>query len=272
MKLRRTGRCFRKVSLLLSFIALSACTSGPTLLPESYLEQMASSQFTEMKTALPVSTERRHVEQVERVGRRIAAVVAEDMPGMEWEFVVFDDPSVNAFAMPGGKIGVFTGLLELAETDDELAAVIGHEIGHVQMRHSNQRMSAELIRAGIGVGVAYGASQQDAIDPALVVAAFGLGSQVGIMLPYSRFHENEADYIGLLVMARAGYDPNAAVTFWEKMQQQSGGSGAPEYLSTHPSPENRIQRIREAIPRALEEKEHAEAEAYLRERGIIENP
>ena len=272
MKERRTGRGLRVIAVLLLMATLGACTSGPKFLPESYLEQMASSQFTEMKSSLPVSTERRHVDQVERVGRRIVAAVAEEMPEAEWEFVVFDDPAVNAFAMPGGKIGVFTGLLELAESDDELAAVIGHEIGHVQMQHSNQRMSAELIRAGVGVGVAYGASQQDTIDPNLVMAAFGLGSQVGLMLPYSRFHENEADYVGLLLMARAGYDPNAAITFWEKMQAQSSGSGVPEYLSTHPSPDNRIQRIREAIPRALEEKEHSEAESYLRERGLMQNP
>ena len=256
-------------SVLLGAVLFSGCASGPQLLPESYLENMAAGQFAQMQQEMPVSRNPDHNAQVQRVGGRLAAVVADEMPGIEWEFVVFDDPSINAFAMPGGKVGVFSGLIELADSDDELAVVIGHELAHVQQRHANQRLSAELIRMGLGVAVAYGASRSDRIDPNLAMAAFGLGTQVGVMLPFSRHHEYEADYIGLLIMARAGYDPNAAVTFWEKMEAASDGGRVPEYLSTHPAPGNRIARLKAAIPEALREQEHAEAQAFLRERGML---
>jgi metalloendopeptidase OMA1, mitochondrial len=258
-------------SVFLSAALFSGCASGPQLLPESYLENMAVGQFAQMKEELPVSRNRAHVQQVERIGARLAAAVADEMPDMEWEFVVFDDPSINAFAMPGGKVGVFTGLIELSESDDELAVVIGHEIAHVQQRHANQRLSAELIRMGLGVAVAYGASRQDQVDPNLIMAAYGLGSQVGVMLPYSRHHEYEADYKGLLIMARAGYDPHAAVAFWEKMEAAASRGGVPEYLSTHPAPGNRIARLKAAIPDALREQEHAEAQNFLRERGLLDD-
>ncbi|MCC5807953.1 MAG: M48 family metallopeptidase [Opitutales bacterium] len=258
------------LSVLLGAALFSGCATGPQLLPESFLENMAVSQFAQMKQEMPVSQNPVHVEQVERIGARLAAAVAEEMPDMEWEFVVFDDPSINAFAMPGGKVGVFSGLIELSESDDELAVVIGHEIAHVQQRHANQRLSAELIRMGLGVAVAYGATRQDQVDPNLVMAAYGLGTQVGVMLPFGRHHEYEADYKGLLIMARAGYDPYAAVTFWEKMEAASDRGSVPEYLSTHPAPGNRIARLKAAIPEALREQEHAEAQAFLRERGLVE--
>lgn len=270
MKLARRAQISSCLLTLVVF-AVSGCVSGPRLLPESYLESMAASQFAQMQQELPVSQNPAHIEQVRRVGARVASAVAHEMPDMEWEFVVFDDPSVNAFAMPGGRVGVFTGLIELADSDDELAVVIGHEIAHVQKQHANQRLSAELIRMGLGVAVAYGASRQERIDPNLVMAAYGLGSQVGVMLPYSRHHEYEADYVGLLIMARAGYDPRAAVTFWEKMEAAAGAGRVPEYLSTHPAPGNRIARLKAAIPEALREREHAEAQAFLRERGMLDD-
>jgi predicted Zn-dependent protease len=172
------------------------------------------------------------------------------MPDAEWEFILFEDESANAFAMPGGKIAVFTGLLRHVESDDELAAVIGHEIAHVLLRHANQRMSAELIR-GIGAVVAVVATDDmDSNDRAAVLAAYGIGSQVGVMLPYSRSHESQSDHMGLMIAARAGFDPRAAITFWEKMGAANPAK-MPEFLSTHPSSQTRIEELEEAMPEAL---------------------
>lgn len=237
----------RQLALLL---LLTGCATGPTLIPENHLVEMASLEFNRMKQEMPLSADPEARDRVARVSRRIASALGSDMPQASWEYVLFDDPSANAFAMPGGKIGVFTGLLDIVESDDELAAVIGHEIAHVQLRHANQRMSAELLR-GLGAAVAAaGTRNMEDDDRALVLAAYGLGTQVGVMLPYSRHHEAQADRLGLLIAARAGYDPRAAVTFWQKMSR-ANPSGVPAFLSTHPGYDSRIEHLREAMPEAL---------------------
>jgi len=236
-----------------AIVLLAGCASGPRLFPEETLAQQAALQFTEYKSQAKVSNDPKYTQRVQRIGSRIAAVAAADLPPIaEWEFVVFEDATLNAFAMPGGKVGVHTGLMDLIEDDAELAAVIGHEVAHVAERHANERMSAELLRGVAGVAVAYGASRQDEVDPALIMAVYGIGSQLGVILPYSRAHEYEADARGLIYAARAGYDPRAAISFWEKMAAAGGGQ-PPQFLSTHPSHGNRIERLNELMPMALAE-------------------
>lgn len=238
------------VLLLLFFIG---CSTLPNVVSDEKMRAAAFQQFEAMKSEMPISKNPAYIAQVDRVGKRIVAVVKEDIPDAEWEFVVFENESANAFAMPGGKIGVNSGLLELVDSDDELAAVIGHEICHVLFKHSSQRASAEVWRGVGGVAAVVAANQTDMSteQKAATLALYGVGTQVGLMLPFSRSHETEADAQGILVAAQAGYDPRGAVTFWEKMSAQSEGQPS-EFLSTHPSHGNRIARLQELMPQALE--------------------
>jgi metalloendopeptidase OMA1, mitochondrial len=241
----------KRNAAFLSCILLFGCATGPTFFSENYLASMASTEFSRLKEEMTISNDPRGTDMVNRVSSRIATTLGSEMPEADWEFVLFDEPSANAFAMPGGKIAVFAGLLEQVDTDDELAAVIGHEIAHVLLRHANQRMSAEVLRAAGGVVAAIGTKDMKEEDRALVLAAYGIGTQVGIMLPYSRSHEMQADRLGLIIAARSGYDPRAALTFWEKMAA-SGGSSVPEFLSTHPGYETRVETLLNTMPEAME--------------------
>ncbi len=184
-----------------------------------------------------------------RVGQRIAAAADEpdsNLPArakFAWEFHTLRDDTVNAFCLPGGKIFVYTGLLKYTASDDELAAVVGHEVGHAIARHGAERASQQNIAGMVGsVGSAV-------LGPGFD-AAYGLGVNYGILLPYGRLQESEADYIGLILMAKAGYDPRAALSFWQKMST-AGGSKPPEWMSTHPSDQTRIAEIKEQLPAAL---------------------
>ena len=235
---------------LILLLAFCGCATGPTFYSEDYLAGMAATEFSKIKEQYPIAQDPVATAMVNRVSSRIAQTLGDEMPEADWEYVLFEDESANAFAMPGGKIAVFTGLMELMDSDDELAVVIGHEIAHVLLRHANQRMSAELIRGGVGVLVVAGTSNMEDDNRALALAAFGLGSQVGVMLPYSRSHEKQADRMGLMIAARSGYDPRAAITFWEKMAE-AGGSSMPEFLSTHPGYGTRIETLNEAMPEAM---------------------
>ncbi|MDX2186117.1 MAG: M48 family metallopeptidase [Opitutaceae bacterium] len=239
----------------LVFLLLAGCYTVPEtgrqalILPIFDDAALGAQAFTELKAQERVSTNAEDKARVDRVGRRIAAAVGDRMPGAQWEFVVFDDDAtVNAFALPGGKVGVYTGLLRLAATDDELAFVMGHEIAHVTSRHGAQRMTGQMLAVAGGVALDYGTQNQK--NRELMLAAYGLGVTGGT-LAYSRFHENEADYIGLRFVAHAGYDPRASVTFWKKMRDKAGGSRVPEFLSTHPSDEHRIANLEREIPNVL---------------------
>jgi predicted Zn-dependent protease len=188
------------------------------------------------------------VEPVEQVGRRIAAV--SDRPSYHWRFVVLADPrEANAFALPGGKVAVYTGLFPVAHNTEGLAVVLGHEIAHVLARHGAERMSQGLL-AQLG-GTVLAAVLGSSPDGDRALAAYGLGAQVGVLLPYSRTQESEADHIGLLLMARAGYDPNAAIAFWRRMERAASSGGPPEFLSTHPSRGTREEQIRVWLPEAM---------------------
>jgi len=187
---------------------------------------------------------------VRKVGERIAA--AANKPEYKWEFTVINDPeTVNAFAVPGGKVAVYTGIFGPARDEAGLAVVLGHEVAHALARHPAERMSQEMLLqlGGVGLGVALGR------NPALanqVLQVYGLGAGVGLALPFSRSQESEADHIGLILMAKAGYDPRVALDLWQRMEKKEGGKSAPpEFLSTHPGYETRIHQLREFLPEAL---------------------
>lgn len=249
--MKRLGIC----SLVGLSLFVAACYTVPESGRQSFIlplfdeVQSGAQAFADMKTQEKVSTDAAAIARVDRVGKRIAAAVGDRMPNAQWEFVVFDAPqTVNAFALPGGKVGVYTGLLNLAKTDDELAFVMGHEIGHVTSRHGAERATEA---AGVAVGGAVLAqTTKDKKNSDLLLAAYGLAA-TGATLKFSRSHESEADYVGLRFSAYAGYDPRASVTFWQKMAAEGAGKKTPEFLSTHPSDDRRISALQQAMPEAI---------------------
>jgi predicted Zn-dependent protease len=250
--------------LLAALLVLAGCYTVPETGRKSLMivspgeeMKMGAAAFADIRTKEKVSTDVAANGRVQRIGRRIAESVGDALPGAKWEFVVFDaDETVNAFALPGGKVGVYTGLLKLAESDDEVATVIGHEIAHVTARHGAERMSQGVAAGLIGAGVALGtedAKYRDAIRAAYGVAA------TGVTLAYSRGNESEADYIGLRYAARAGYDPRAAVTFWQKMAKAKEGKQPWKWISTHPPDAERIADLKKWMPEVVPLYEQAKA-------------
>lgn len=188
-------------------------------------------------------------ERVQRVGARIAAATGRS--DYAWEFKVIDnDKTQNAFCLPGGKVAVYTGLLPIAQDDAGLAAVIGHEVAHAIARHGGERLSQEMLVAGLTVATVVATS--DSKNRNLYAGLLGAGAAVGFLLPYSRLHESEADRMGLIYMAKAGYDPRAALSLWQRMAEAGKGKAKPpEFLSTHPTDETRIREIQRWLPEAL---------------------
>ena len=224
------------------------------LVPESQMTALGLSSFNQMKKEVPISKDPTANQLLQRVGQRIASVV--NLPGAQWEFVVFESKEANAFCLPGGKIGVYTGILPVTKDDAGLAAVIGHEVAHATLNHGRERMSEGLAANAFGqLGGAY----VDATNPRWTAAfgqLFGVGAQVGVLLPHSRTQESEADHRGLVYMARAGYDPEASVAFWERFSafnKQAGGGGTPSFLRTHPLDETRIRQLKEWMTEAKKE-------------------
>jgi len=190
------------------------------------------------------------VDTVRDIGVRIARAAAPEDPGFEWAFNVIDSEQVNAFALPGGYTAVYTGLIPVAQNQDGLAVVMGHEVGHALAHHGAERMAQQNMQKIVGAGVAMGAGGMDSGAQQAVMGVFGGISQYGYALPFSRAHESEADYIGLILMARACYDPREAPRLWERMGA-AGGATPPEFQSTHPSPETRINDFRTWMPEAV---------------------
>jgi predicted Zn-dependent protease len=194
------------------------------------------------------------------VGARIARAteelmrergLEEDLKNYKWEFnLIEDDKTVNAWCMPGGKVAFYTGILPITRNETGIAVVMGHEIAHAIAKHGNERMSQGLLTQLGGAALSVALSTQPAATSNLFMTAYGVGAQVGFLLPYSRVHESEADRIGLILMAKAGYDPREAVPFWRRMNEK-GGARPPELLSTHPAPETRIKQIEALLPEAL---------------------
>lgn len=231
------------------------------VVPQSQASQMGEQAFQQILSDPKVKQSQSPEEQaaVKRVAERIIQAAkeskfAEDAKAFNWEVTVIkDDQTKNAFALPGGKIAVYTGIFSVAKNDAGLAAILGHEVVHALARHASERMSQEVLaQAGLtAAGVGLGASGANPVLGQATMAALGLGTKVGVLLPYSRTHESEADSIGILLAAKAGYDPREAVRVWQRMQESSEGA-PPEFLSTHPSHETRIKRLQEAMPEALE--------------------
>lgn len=216
--------------------------------------------FQETKQKTPISKDAQATAMVQRVGQRIAAVA--NLPNAQWEFVLFESAEANAWCLPGGKVGVYTGILPITKDEAGLATVIGHEVAHATAHHGAERMSQQMA-AQLGGNVAgLLVSGKSQTTQAYVGQAYGLVSEVGVLLPYSRKHESEADYIGLLYMARAGYDPAAAVGFWERFAEynrQHGGSQGLSFLRTHPLDKQRIQDLKAQLPNARAEYEKAKS-------------
>jgi len=243
---------FKKIfPVLATACLLNACVTSPTgrsqlvFMPDAQIDQMGLQAFDNLKKQKPISTNSKY----NQIANCIAGAITQQTGG-NWEVVVFDDASPNAFALPGNKIGVHTGMLSLVDNQDQLAAVIGHEIGHVLARHSNERASQELaVSQGMSIIQAVSAPQTALGQTAL--GLLGVGAQYGILMPYSRVHESEADMIGVDLMAKSGFDPRQSIGLWQKMEQASQGRQPLEFMSTHPSHATRIQDLEKHMPQAM---------------------
>ena len=240
----------RLAGIVAMVVAGSACTTVPytnrsqfMIMSESQDLALGANAYQQVLKESKIVTDPRITGPVQEIGRRIAAVA--DKPSYKWEFTVIDDPKqVNAFCLPGGKVAVYTGIFPVAQDDAGLGAVIGHEVAHALARHGAERMSTSTALQIGGAAVAVAAGTQGAGAQQAAMAAYGLGSQVGVALPFSRSQESEADHIGIILMAKAGYNPEAAIGLWQRMEQDAKGKSPPEWLSTHPSPGTRQQDIR----------------------------
>lgn len=228
-------------------LLFSACATSPTgrkqfvLFPEEQMQTMGAQSFQQLKSQTPVDSTPQTNTYVKCVADTITKVAAAEGGPTNWEVVVFKDDSANAFALPGGKIGVHTGLLKVATTQDQLATVLGHEVGHVLAHHGNERVSQQF-GAELTLAAANELIGSKSTQSGLLMAALGAGAQYGVLLPFSRKQESEADQIGLDLMAKAGYDPHQSIDLWKNMEKAGGGQ-PPEWLSTHPSHGTRISDL-----------------------------
>ena len=231
------------------------------LLPESQLMGMALEQYNQvLSESQVVPASDNQAQLVQNVGMKIANGVEEYMAreGMKsrisdykWEFKLIKEDVANAWAMPGGKVAVYTGILPITQTEAGLATVMGHEVAHAIARHGNERMSQMMVAQLGGVALDVALQEKSQQTRQIFNTAYAVGAQVGVLLPYSRLQESEADKLGLIFMANAGYDPRQAIDFWQRMQAQSGGGAPPEFLSTHPSHNTRIETLKNFMPQAL---------------------
>jgi predicted Zn-dependent protease len=250
-------------------LMLAACSqvaitgrSQFVLVPDSLVNSMSYQSYSQFLAGHKRSNNAEQTQMVERVGGRISKAVHEycdehncwqQLQGYKWEFNLIEDPNVNAWAMPGGKVVVYTGLLPVAQNEAGLAVVMGHEIAHAFARHGAERMTQGLLFEFGGIALSEALKSRPDATQELFMKSYGLGAQIGVLLPYSRLHESEADRLGLIFMAMAGYNPNEAITFWERMAAKNQkGLPTPEILSTHPAGATRIRNIRNLIPEAME--------------------
>ncbi|MBK9730189.1 MAG: M48 family metallopeptidase [Chitinophagaceae bacterium] len=255
------------IAWLVMSVLIFSCQKVPVtgrkqvhVIPESELISMSITQYGEALQQSKVINGTSDANMVNAVGKKIADAAVELMKqnnqsdrlkGYAWEYHLLDSKEVNAWCLPGGKIAVYSGLLPVSKTEAGLAVVMGHEVGHAIAQHGNERMTEQLaIQAG-GIGLGAFISQKPAETQQIYQAAYGYGTQYGAVLPFSRMQESEADKIGLVLMAIAGYDPNEAVGLWERMKALSAGSAVPEFMSTHPSDQTRIDAIKKFLPEAM---------------------
>ena len=252
-------------SLLALLLAATACTTAPSgrsqlmMVSDAQMNQLGAASFDQLKSSGKLSRDPRHAAYARCVVDALLPELPDEWRRLRWEVQVFDDPTPNAFALPGGKVGVNTGMFSLTDGQDQLAAVIGHEIGHVVFRHSGERVSQNLMaQTGLSIAGAVATANTSSANARAITGLLGAGAQVGVLLPFSRQHESEADIYGQELMARAGFDPRAAAALWTRMQQQSGSRGS-EWLSTHPDPANRIRALNARAPGLMPTFEQARA-------------
>ncbi len=267
-----TKNCERKLNTVKYFLTIvitaflmQGCSSVPItgrrqlmLVSDQQVITLSLQQYQEYIHTAKVITDTPEAQMVQRVGMKIANAVetflknsgaSSEIQNYAWEFKLVEDKSINAFAMPGGKVVVYSGLLPITKDEASLAVVIGHEIGHVVAKHANERISQQLaLQYG---GAVAGELLKEVAANKIGQTVFGLGAQVGVMLPYARKQEYEADELGLIFMAMAGYDPRVAIPFWTRMAQSSQGGKIPEFLSTHPTDDKRISNMEKILPKAL---------------------
>lgn len=244
------------LTVVVTVIVVAACTTSPTgrkqlnFFSGSALNSMGAEAFAQIKQEENVSSDAELNQYAQCIADAIIEVLPQEYSHIEWEVVVFESATINAFALPGGYIGFYTGILKLAENEHQVAAVMGHEIGHVMADHSSERLSTNLLISAGLLAADIATSERSAGQRAMIMAGLGITSQLAVALPYSRRHESEADEIGLDLMARAGFQPDQAPRLWELMAQ-AGGGGTPELLSTHPSPDSRIRDLTNQIPNVM---------------------
>jgi len=258
--------CLYGLIVMVAFLAVS-CTTVPVtgrkqlnLIPTESMLSMSLQQYDEFLKTHKVSADREKTAMIKRVGIRIQNAVeqyftdnnmADRLKEYRWDFNLVESEEINAWCMPGGKVVIYTGILPFTQDETGLAVVMGHEIAHAVAAHGNERMSQMLAVQLGGVALAVALAEQPRTTQNLWLAAFGVGTAVGIILPYSRLHESEADRLGLIFMAMAGYDPRHAVAFWERMAREKEGKAPPKFLSTHPSDEKRISDIKRLLPEVM---------------------
>ena len=255
------------LTVLVSLVVVACSTNAITgrkqlsLVSDSEMQAAAVTQYQSFLTSNKVvtSSQSKDAEMVKRVGSRIAAAVTKyykktgqaDLSDYQWEYNLIQSDDVNAWCMPGGKIVVYTGILPVAQNEAALAVVVGHEVAHAVLKHGAERMSQGLVQQLGGVALSVALSNKAAETQNLFMQAYGMGSTVLGVLPHSRNQELEADHYGLIYTALAGYNPREAVSLWQRMEQLSGGNKPPEFMSTHPSEQNRIAKLEELMPEAL---------------------
>jgi predicted Zn-dependent protease len=257
-----------KLLILCALLLLSSgCSEVPisgrtqfNVVPSSTMNSLSFKSYSEFLAEKKLSTNVEQTQMVKRVGSRIQKAVEnysveygyEDrLEGYAWEFNLVEDPNVNAWAMPGGKVVVYTGIMPIAQDESGLAVVMGHEIAHAFVKHGAERMSQGLLVQMGGIALSTAIENYPDRTKDLFMQSYGVGTQVGVLLPYSRKHESEADHLGLVFMAMAGYNPEEAPAFWERMAAQKKGAAPPEFLSTHPADETRIQNLKDLLPEAM---------------------
>lgn len=258
---------YKLLIFLIIVFVISACSRvlisnrrQLNLIPDSSMLQMSFDQYGQFLEDNIISADQENTAAVKRVGKNIQKAVEQyftenglesELKNYDWEFNLVESNEVNAWCMPGGKVVFYTGILPLTKDENGIAVIMGHEIAHAIAEHGNERMSQGLMAQLGGVALAVAVSEKPEETQQLWMSAFGAGAQLGVLLPFSRLHESEADHLGLIFMSMAGYNPNHAISFWRRMAEMKGGQAPPEFMSTHPSDENRIAEIEKLIPKAL---------------------
>lgn len=252
--------------IIILFFTVSCSTVPVTgreqlsIIPASQMMSMSFQEYDQFLSENKISNNKKQTLMIKNVGLKIQKAVeqyfkqenlSKHLKGYNWEFNLVDNKDANAWCMPGGKVVFYTGILPICETEEGVAVVMGHEIAHAIAEHGGERMSQGLITQFGGMGLSIALQNEPEETQNLWMTAFGVGTKLGVILPFSRLHESEADHLGLIFMAMAGYNPEEAVNFWKRMSAQKGGTAPPEFLSTHPSDETRIRDIQKLLPEAL---------------------